>query len=172
VKIIFLDIDGVLNGHVAFGNGYCGIRQENVAELNHLLQEVPDAKIVISSSWRYMMPDSMNLDGFCNLLLSHGIDGYDTRLVDKKGVRFNRIIGYTLHDEKLGGRNGRGKQILHWLVNNNFNPRFDRHVVLDDMMWDFEKHPQLDIILTDPGKGLQRQQVEIAITKLNRPIGY
>lgn len=177
MRIIFLDIDGVLNGHERFGNGYCGIRRENVDNLNLILEAVPAARLVISSSWRYMIqPKSMTLEGFTNLLLSHGVD-----LLIKKASQGDmlreptyesKLVGHTLGDEDVGGCNGRGQQIMHWLVTNSFNPRFDRHVVLDDMMWDFEKHPELNIILTDPGRGLQRQQVEIAITKLNRPIGY
>src|SRR4051812_40049868 len=98
MKIVFLDLDGVLNGHERFENGYYGIRQENVAELNFLLKSVPTAKIVLISSWRYMLYDSMTLDGFTNLLLSHGVNCL-LRERDKDEPRLSKLIGATQFDE-------------------------------------------------------------------------
>ncbi len=157
MRIVFLDIDGVLNGHERFKNGYCGIRQENVKQLNALLEAVSSAEIVISSSWRYMIKEeSMTIDGFSNLLLSHGVN-----CLTEAGK--SRIIGHTPFDESIGGRNGRGAQIKHWMFVKGYDKLRDKHVVLDDMMWDFEKHRDLNLVLTDPGLGLQSDQVTRAI---------
>lgn len=53
MKVIFLDIDGVLNvipqGHDAFGGIF---HSDFVENLKHIIDET-DAKIVISSSWRH-----------------------------------------------------------------------------------------------------------------------
>jgi hypothetical protein len=44
--VIFLDIDGVLNGHQKHENGYCGIYPECVTRFNRLLDAVPNAMVV------------------------------------------------------------------------------------------------------------------------------
>lgn len=59
-KYLFLDIDGVLN---TFGKSYRSFKRGShvmeplfVGRLNWVLEQVPDLKIVISSSWRNNMP--------------------------------------------------------------------------------------------------------------------
>lgn len=167
MRIIFLDIDGVLNDHKRFSNGFYGIRQENVKHLNTLLGLFPDAKIVITSSWRYMInPQSMTLDGFSNLLLCNGVDCLDKEMDVVKGnfrgELVSRVISYTHLDETIGGRNGRGKQIKHWLFIKGYDKLVDKHVVLDDMMWDFDKYPDLKLVLTNPKIGLMPKDVDKA----------
>ena len=53
MKLIFLDIDGVLNvipqGHDDFGGIF---HPEFIENLKHIIEET-DAKIVVSSSWRH-----------------------------------------------------------------------------------------------------------------------
>lgn len=72
--LLFLDIDGVLNGHVRWpGSDYCGIKYECMERLNFLLA-LTQARIVISSAWRYqMIRCDMTTKGFDNLLRSHGL---------------------------------------------------------------------------------------------------
>lgn len=53
LKLLFLDIDGVLNDHVRFENGYCPIKYDKALHLNTVLRHVPDLQIVLSSAWRY-----------------------------------------------------------------------------------------------------------------------
>lgn len=73
--IIFLDIDGVLNSHSPHPNGYCGISPECAQRFNRILEEFPYAKLVISSSWRYLVHNgSMTITGLENLFLSHGLN--------------------------------------------------------------------------------------------------
>jgi hypothetical protein len=151
MRILFLDVDGVLNGHERHKNGYCGIKPENVAVLNKLLDQLPDLKLVISSSWRYMMPKAMNILGFEYVLLIAG--------VNCKG----RVHGHTPFDEEVGGRSGRGQQIRHYLEHKL--PRHVKYVVLDDLLFDFQKCG-LNFVLTDPAKGLQPEQVPVIIDKL------
>lgn len=50
MKVLFLDIDGVLNSHTKLANGYCGIEPKQVEMLNCLLDDIPDLKLVISSA--------------------------------------------------------------------------------------------------------------------------
>lgn len=62
MNIIFLDIDNVLNyGYMTKDRTYAdayGFALELVNNLKHILNSVPDTKIVISSSWR--MTDKMD----------------------------------------------------------------------------------------------------------------
>ena len=77
MKIIFLDIDGVLNNHIAHKNYYCGSTIECVDNFNSILEYHDDAKIIISSAWRYLIHKKhMTIVGFENLLLTHGVDCY------------------------------------------------------------------------------------------------
>ena len=43
-RLLYLDLDGVLNGHERLSNGYCGICPVNVGVFNSLLEEFPDLK--------------------------------------------------------------------------------------------------------------------------------
>lgn len=112
--IIFLDIDGVLNGHTRFPNGYCGTRWECVEQFNRILAET-GADVVVSSAWRYLvLSGSMTLKGLENLLLSHGVDC------------LGKVVGVTSSDEDIPDR---GLQVRHWM-NEHGDGR--RCVVLDD----------------------------------------
>lgn len=134
--LIFLDIDGVLNRHDQWTNGYCGTHVENVVLLNRILAET-DAVIVVSSAWRYnVLRGDMTVRGFENLLLSHGIDCH------------RRLIGVTCSDEDLEGR---GLQIRHWL---NENGGGRRYVVIDD----------LDLGITEQGHPFVRTDGEVGLT--------
>lgn len=79
MKIIFLDIDGVLNNH-QFNEvaGSCIIQQDSVQCLNSIMH-LTGAKIVVSSAWRYMRTGgrrgipSMTDDGFKYMMQTHGL---------------------------------------------------------------------------------------------------
>jgi hypothetical protein len=114
--LIFLDIDGVLNGHNfddhpgVFSNP---IDRECVEALNRLIVAV-DPEIVLSSAWRYMIHGgAMTLVGFEYLLRTHG------------AMAQGRLVGYTARDEEIQMR---GEQIASWLRQHGPRP----YVVLDD----------------------------------------
>jgi hypothetical protein len=74
MRLVFLDIDGVLNGHEKLDSGYCGINHVIASRFNRILDAVPDAKIVVSSAWRYLtFQGHMTVKGFEFLLLVHGV---------------------------------------------------------------------------------------------------
>lgn len=131
MKILFLDIDGVLNGHQKDEQGYCRIVPYCVNYLNRVI-DATDCKIVLSSAWRYMIHcGAMTLKGFEYMLITHRLKV------------LNRIIGLTKPDEhcnhcnkesrrgivcEVGGHVGghacqrcgrplpeRAEQIRHWL---------------------------------------------------------
>jgi hypothetical protein len=164
VPILFLDVDGVLNGHEKLESGYCGVCQRRAALLNQILAAVPQAKIVISSAWRYMiLRGAMTLGGFESLLLTHGI------------CCQGRLAGHTIADEesvaadehhrppfdsemwKQLGLKWRASQILQFVQENKVN----RFAVLDDLPLDVP-----NLLATDSRVGLTESHVRHAIKLL------
>jgi hypothetical protein len=118
-SIIFLDIDGVLNGHVPTENGYNTVEKSNAAALNYILDNT-DSNVVISSAWRYLIHSgSMTLRGFENLLISHGIKCS------------NRVIGLTRRDKDQCecSLKDRVDAILEWVTDNNVK----KYMIIDDL---------------------------------------
>lgn len=149
MKLIFLDIDGVLNGQEF--NKTCGsnsINRECAEHLNAIIAAT-DAKIVLSSAWRYMIPGAMRLVGFEYLLRTHGVNAE------------NRLIGTTSRDEVVKDRED---QISFWLAENGGGEGIESYVVLDDMC--VGKHPQVQ---TGEKVGLTEEDVAAAIRILNSP---
>jgi hypothetical protein len=101
MKVLFLDIDGVLNGHEWMAEaGSCAIDRACVQRLNRVLYAT-DAELVISSAWRYMILNgAMTFDGFQYLLRTHGLAGSA------------KIRDTTTSDEHVEGR---ANQIAHYL---------------------------------------------------------
>lgn len=131
--ILFLDIDGVMNAHEKYENGFCGIGRTQVFMLNHILRECPDLKVVISSAWRYMITrGDMTLQGFEYMLITHGVNIQ------------NRIIGHTAED--LSPEEPREVQIKQYVEKNNIK----HYVVLDDLnLLNLE-----NFVKCDPKRGL------------------
>lgn len=81
---IFLDFDGVLNGHewCHLGYGVPRINQES-ARCLHAIVTRTSAKVIVCSTWgRWITNGTVTAEGFTHLLASHGIscpviDGID-----------------------------------------------------------------------------------------------
>ncbi len=155
MKLIFLDIDGVLADETRHDNKYRRISLEAVFQFNRLLHAAPDAHVVISSSWRYLVHgETMTVVGFTNLLLSHGVNCH------------GRIVGITESDEETCG----GKQTYEYLSANAAHIRRAQiakyahkaeatdWVILDDM--DLHSRRQ---VLTRPDIGLTERDVQEAL---------
>ncbi len=127
MSLLFLDIDGVLNGHKAHANGYNGIDPHCMTNLNHVIAAT-QCKVVISSAWRYMMPKDMTITGFEYLLITHGFSG--------------KVYGYTERDEVIESREA---QIRHYV--NTFTGKW---AVVDDLPLSIE-----NFVRTDGRLGLQ-----------------
>jgi len=144
-KILFIDIDGVLNDHSRHDNGYCGFKPECVKELNYILDSDPEIQLVISSSWRYMIhPDAMTLLGFEYVLI---IAGVNCR---------NRVVGYTVRDEVTKMRDD---QIKEWATRNGLS----HFVVLDDLPLEMK-----ELVRTNGEVGLTRKDAEEVLARFNQ----
>ena len=160
MQIIFLDIDGVLNAHQKLPSGYFGLDIRCVNHFNGLLAAAPDAKIVVSSAWRYMMlRGDMTLRGFEYVLLIGGVNCH------------NRIISHTAEDDCLELPHGdivgwrevglrmRAQQIQQWVADHK--PK--SYAVLDDL-------PLVvpNFVQTDCTKGLTELEALQCLTILSR----
>lgn len=127
MKVIFNDVDGVLNNDVFKRNvGYGKMDPSNVANFNWLLQQAPDAKIVVSSDWRYGY-GAQTLIKLKERWTLEGIDG-------------GRIIGFTPmvsqssspYASRSSGDPIRGGEIAAWLRANQDNFDITSFVIIDD----------------------------------------
>lgn len=153
MKILFLDIDGVLNSVKFFNtlpHGFTTTRSDEILDpeaierVNKIINET-GAKIVVSSSWRI----GLSLVELQILLKDHGITG--------------DIIGMTPSLSFKGRR--RGHEIQAWL--NNHLEVID-FIILDDDSDMVHLMPAL--VKTSYQEGLLDVHVELAIKMLNE--GY
>lgn len=170
MKIIFADVDGVLNDHWKHPNQYSPLCSGCVEMFTILLDSVPkDTGIVLSSAWRYMVAGgAMSLRGFEYLLMLAG-GPWDT---------YNeRIVGITESDEETCYRLGlaeRGAKIDHVFLKENGleiraeqirlyarENKVDSFVVLDDL-----NIPVENLVQTLGDKGLGFDDVCRAIATL------
>lgn len=128
MKVIFLDFDGVLNSYFYQRDMIPGTLADEldpaaIEVLNEVLTEVPDVKIVISSSWRKIF-------GFKELVT----------ILSARGFQFPQsVIGVTPDGwdswDSLSGlgekpsRIPRGVEIRAWL---DINPEVEHFVIIDD----------------------------------------
>lgn len=160
-KIIFLDIDGVLNVYCSSRDKYgCIFHQEFVDNLQHIVDETK-AKIVISSSWRVDGIDVMR-------------KMWEFRNLPSEIIDITPDLYFTYSGPKGNDDYCRGDEIQLWLDN---NPEVINYVIIDDdtdmlptQMENFvrtsknRKHPDsLDI-----GYGLTKGCAELAIKILNK----
>jgi hypothetical protein len=137
-KIIFLDVDGVLNwnGTEDIIDGFTGLDPALIANFNKIIEAHPDAKIVVSSTWRKCVPFMTaykDFEGLKRLFASRGLKG--------------EIIGHT--PIRFSGSN-RGGEIRDWLegYETELGEKVS-YVVLDDDTrgmrgWSHEKYDGTD----------------------------
>lgn len=144
MKVLFLDIDGVLNGHEKHPDSpYTTIRPDCIQRLNRVVAQT-ECKIVISSAWRYMLfrkgrkPAPMTLLGFQYMLYTHGLVGAVSR---------DLIIGHTCSDEIVSDR---GDQVIDWATDHCLEP--DEWAVVDDDPMEMELGKYRDRLVRTNGK--------------------
>lgn len=110
MKVVFLDIDGVMNTSETWGlREEEGISSECCLNLNYIIENT-DAHVVISSSWRL----GYTLDELKHILGLKGFQ-YSDRIIDKTPVKRDTYL--------------RGYEIQAWL---DEHPEVTSFVILDD----------------------------------------
>jgi hypothetical protein len=145
---MFLDFDGVINTHGgtaagAFSDPAC------VANVNRVL-DATNAKIVVCSSWRYLVHRGyMTIGGLVTLLRTHGL--YSANLIDV--TRASRDTGDMQQENEP-----RWRQIADWLKRPLCS--VGRYAIIDDDPDAFGGRPGVQ---TDPTRGFTEQDAERAI---------
>lgn len=153
MKIIFLDIDGVLNHNNWYISEQYSKLQPNdeldidplcVERINKLCSET-NSKIVISSDWRinYYYKDRLELAGLKNIIGHTPITSFET-------------LGTTYHFS-------RGEEIQIYLEH---HLNIDKYVILDDRE-DFTEEQKQFFIKINPNIGLIDEDCELAKNILN-----
>lgn len=158
MKVIFLDIDGVLNTLDTFVrkkhlHGNVEIDEDRVLRLKQIIDET-DAKIVLSSSWRVYYDDNLIPHGK-GILLNNVLKQYELFIYDKT-------------PNKVGIRE---KEIQSYLDSHDI----EKFIILDDEISDLESFKDRGLIQVhcnfqdfDPSRnGLLDKHVEMAINQLN-----
>lgn len=160
---LFLDIDGVLNGHeYDEASESCHIRPECVNALN-LVLDLLAPQIVLSSAWRYMvLNEAMSLKGFEYLLRSHRVHCKGL-LVDTTWFDGDYDLD-DLDDEKAGCAE-RARLITSWTAYKRWHPA--HYVAVDDLPLPL---PETSFVQTDAKSGLTVDKAEELIRKLRHGV--
>jgi hypothetical protein len=153
MKVVFLDIDGVLNSRTylmfCYQQGILPddkIDPDAVKRLNHLT-DTTGAVIVVSSTWRLPYVWHNNVADLRAKLQKRGITG--------------QIVGATPDHQR---DHGRGGEIQDWM--DNCGQQIDSFVILDD---DSDMGDLMDFLVkTQFADGLQDVHVQEAIKILNK----
>ena len=146
MKIIFLDVDGVLNSV----EGHYGMPEDDkMKRLKHIVEQT-GAKVVISSTWRMGKDSDEKVRGSSIHRMYVGL----LKILSDNGIE---VIGNTPQIWK-----GRGNEIDTWLKESEYE--VDSFVILDV---DVDMEPYLDrLVHTDYYVGLQDEEAEEAIDLL------
>lgn len=152
-KIIFLDIDGVLNSYKypAFDlNSVRGISPWHVKHLNYIIQKT-DAYVVVSSSWR----------------IFHKIEEIREMLKSAGFLFSDRVIGGIPVGEKDPSRGWptRGEEIEMYLKEHSND--IEAYVIIDDDT-DMVSSQMNNFVVTDIEKGLRRKEAKQCVEILLR----
>ncbi len=127
MRVLFLDIDGVLNDHAKLpGSVFCGIVAACIVQLNRVIAAT-HCRLVLTSSWRYLiLRGAMTVEGFEQMLYTHGLipagdDGKPYHLFDHLPADDT--------DPRYQAGSERGLQIADWLSRHDAIEAF---AVVDD----------------------------------------
>ena len=166
-KIIFLDIDGVLNTVVSRASKrHWGLCRDAVERLNRLVAQ-SGAEVVLSSAWR----STLTTERMQEILDEAGFRG---RLIDRTPRRtehdpavYRRLRGFDAHDNRNWPR---GYEIQQWL---DAQPDVTGIVILDDR-GDME-HLRPWLVRTRFKTGLLDEHIEAGLARLDEagpPVGH
>ncbi len=137
MKVIFLDVDGVLNS----SKDKFSMSLETDRHLIYLkrIVDATDAVVVLSSSWRKISS--------LRKALENRLRSYDIEIIDST--------------KSLPGT--RGSEIKEWLSR---NPDVESFVILDDDS-DMDEYKSTNLVKTEYDEGLKKEHIEKAVSILN-----
>ena len=154
MKVIYLDIDGVLNCATTTEKvaGVAGVESEKLRLLNNIVKET-NGKIVLISTWKEGWVRDKKFKPFQSLF---------ARYLDEQFYKAK----LTIYDKTSGGVYARSEGILDY----NLNCGVKKFVILDDTYADYDGYGLTDnLIKTDARVGLDAEKVRQAVDLLNKP---
>jgi 3-deoxy-D-manno-octulosonate 8-phosphate phosphatase KdsC-like HAD superfamily phosphatase len=147
MRIIFLDIDGVLNSWASYYN----ITTEKLQLLNDLIEQT-GAKVVISSSWRVGSKDvkdffDNNFSSNCNFIFDNPRQALIYNIFYKNAIGLTDTFGPS-----------RGDEIKRWLDNHE---DIESYVIIDDSI-DMLDEQLEHLVQTDTYYGITDREVHLA----------
>lgn len=159
MNIIFLDIDGVLNSKSGTNlTEKFGLDDKLIVNLKHIIDSVPDTKIVISSSWRVLEYDEI-----------HTSKEIPWRIVLAHKLGFTNISDIIVGDTPIfmdNDKNRRGREIKHWLDENRIAKKVNQFVIIDDETSDITEIFPNNTLKIDSNVGLTYSNAKSAIWTL------
>ena len=160
MKIIFLDIDGVLNSEM-YKTSHLEDCDNNFIDLSRvkLLKDIvnaTNAKIVLTSSLRIDWDKSSELCGDDGKYINDCLAKYGLSITDK--TPFISLFAY------------RRKEILAWLKE-HYN-QVESFVILDDINFGWEELSGRVVITNPCGYGLEEIHVQKSLELLNKPAKF
>ena len=152
MKVIFLDIDGVMNTKVYRENPDVDYYEHPISEMHMCLLEylvkTTGAKIVLTSTWReYWNKGKLQFDRF--------------------GAYINRLFaeyGLEIYD-KTPEQHDRSEEIDAWI--SLYQGELESYVILDDFDFDWSQENEKHLVKTTDEVGFDEEAVEKAIKILN-----
>lgn len=176
MKIIFLDVDGVLNNQEVFkkhreirdktGTRPVDIDDELMDNLKKIVDAHPDARVVLSSSWRSAFSNIL-VHGKPHELLPEQKRDPETlyRSLKNRGIT---MISKTGRDPE----GSRGREICEWL--DNYAEMLDAKsfIIIDDETFDIDNYLPRSVLVKTSfyGDGLSNYKSFEAIKKLSLDI--
>lgn len=138
MKVLFLDVDGVL----CLGNPWRYLEESCVLALRHIMEQVPDLALVLSSDWR---KEELLEDQLGHALEQYGIPRpeFATPIFRQSKIDWSRYQG--MKPSTRGAL--RTEEIIHWLQENPV----ENFVAVDDtplyVPGFFQTHPHQGLTL-------------------------
>ena len=152
MRVLFLDIDGVLNNYDSPSHPETlrAIDPVNTAQLNAFCAARPDVELVLSSTWREYYSKEQ-------------VTAY-MRAGGYTGRELFAVTPFRIGDPRGIGSGDRGVEIQEWL---DAHPECTEYAIIDDShVWTIpEKHPGR-LVLTDDATGMTAEHVAKLLTKL------
>lgn len=154
MRVIFLDVDGVLNSSETRAkiDGLKGVSKKNLRILRHIVART-QAKIVLTSAWNINFDEKLVPTTKAGMYLYH-------RLWENNLWIYDKVNDY-------GGN--REQAVAEYVKKHN---NLTDWVIIDDTHYgDYEKLNPKNIVYTSPALGLTKASATEAIVKLGCTVG-
>lgn len=170
MKVIFLDVDGVLNSDRTLYK-YTSLEDDLILNLKEIVDKT-EAIIVLSSSWRSV---ENALRELIDKLFEYGMhissmttDGVRLKYIQNAGFTpSKKYLEFSKMNYDTGERedftHDRGAEIYYWL---NHHKDVESFVILDDEDFDIEAYFPNNFVKTSFAVGLTKKDVDKAINIL------